>query len=53
MEQLIQEAIKNGIAYMKATNNSGEAWNIIQRNALLCGEDAFNKIISGITKELK
>lgn len=48
MEQLINDAIKNGIAYLQATNNSPETWGIIMRNALLCGNEAGQKIINGI-----
>ena len=49
MQQLINDAIKNGIAYLKATNNSPEAWAVIVKNALLCGEKEGQKIINGIT----
>ncbi len=48
MEQLINNTIKNGIAYLKATNNSPEAWGVIVRNALLCGAKEGQKIINGI-----
>jgi len=48
MEQLINNSIKKGIAYLKATNNSPEAWGVIVRNALLCGEKEGQKIIDGI-----
>lgn len=53
MEQLIQEAIKKGIAYMKETHSSGEAWLTIHRNALLCGQDAYDKIMDGIAEGLR
>jgi hypothetical protein len=48
MEELIRQSIKTGLAYLKATNNSCEAWAVIERQAATLGEEVKNKIMSGI-----
>jgi hypothetical protein len=53
MESLIKQSIESGIAYLKATNFSSEAWIVIIKNAMTLGNDVANKIIDGINEGLK
>lgn len=52
MDKVIQELIQLGLNYLKSTNLSKEAWDVIIRHAAPLGDNVKNQIISGIEKHL-